>query len=358
MKRGLIIIVLLGLVLLPQTALASKLFYTGNIGVDSIDIKVEIQEKAELEANFFLKNYGEDKEEVSLSFAQCSAPLFSDGEELKNPISFEPGESKSIRLSCELDVTGETTKSLSIDPTLLFNGKPNAKPTKTLSIKALLPEGISKLVSASEEPSKEGFEDNRKFYEWHESDIYPTPLTLIWSTLQVDLDVYKEAIPREITEPGQVVRIEITVKNNGDAPVDNIILSDQYVALDFEAVDPIEEFSERENILTWSREIDSLDPGESRTLSYSVKYIGSSPRSHDFYLKPCVLTIDGKLISVSNKVRMSLGEIPPQTIAEAQAEKETEKVHYPSIFEISGIILVVTGGVGYLIRRRRRGGGK
>jgi len=348
---------LLGILLCLQAASATELFYTGGVEIDSIGIRVEVDDKATLKAVYLLTNYGDGAEEVNLRFAQCPASLWADGEELHNPLVFKPGESKSINLTCKLDIAGETTKRLYIDPTLLFDGNPNSKPTKALLIKVLLPEGVDELISASDEPDEEGFEGGRKFYTWSGIGIYPTPLSLIWSTLQVDIDVQKKASPQKITAPDQVIKVEITIKNNGNTSVNNIILSDQYVASDFEAVEPLDEFSRRESILSWMKKIDSLAPGESRTLAYSVKYIGFSPRNYDFYLKPCVMVIDGHLASMSNKVRMSQegeGALPSATL-KTSVEAEAARIHYPSIPMIAGVVflLAILGGIGYFVRRRR-----
>lgn len=348
---------LLGILLCLQATSASGLFYTGGVEINSIGIRVEIDDKATLKAVYLLTNYGDGAEEVNLQLAQCSESLWVDGEELHNPLIFKPGESKLINLTCELDVAGEVTKKLSIDSTLLFNGKPNSKPAKAMLIKVLLPEGVDELISASNEPSKEGFEGSRKFYAWSGINIYPTPVSLIWSTFKIDVDVLKKASPQKITASDQVIKVEIIIKNNGNTSVNNIILSDQYVVSDFEAVEPLEEFSRRESVLSWMKKIDSLKPGETRTMAYSVKYIRFSPRSYEFDLKPCVVTVDGHLVSMSNKVRMSQSskEIPHLETPEVPMKLESAPIRYPSIPVIGGIILIlIMGGIGFLKLKKRK----
>jgi hypothetical protein len=337
------VIILLGTLCHFQVALASDLFYVGDIAIESIGIRVEAGDEATVNAVYLLTNRGDREEEVNLQFAQSPVPLRADGEKLDNPIVFKPGERKSINLTCKLDITGETTKVLSLDSTLLFNGKPNSEPTKVILIKVLLPDGVSGLAWANQEPDEEGFEGGRKFYSWSSFDIYPTTLCLKWSTLKVELGVEKRASPHEITAPDQIINLEITVQNKGDTTANDIALSDQYVASDFEAVEPLEEFGRRETMLFWVKKIDSLEPGETKALAYSVKYIGFSPRSHDFDLKPCVVTVDGHLVSVSNKVRMSQSAeaMPPPAAPEAPPEPEAAPVHYPSLPLIGGIILIL-----------------
>ena len=349
--------VLLGILLYLQGVLATGLFYTGGVEIDSIGIRVEVDEKASLKAIYLLTNYGNETEQVNLRFAQCSASMRANGEELHNPIMFKPGESKLINLDCELDVAGKTTKKLFIDPTLLFNGKPNSKPAKALLIKVLLPRGVNKLISASKGSNEEGFEDGRKFYRWSRTHTYPTPLSLIWSTLKLDIDIQKKASPQKITAPDQVIRVEITIKNNGNTSLNNIMLSDQYVASDFEAVEPLEEFSRSESILSWRKRIDSLKPDEAKTLVYSVKYIGFSRRNYNFYLKPCVVVVDGHLASISNRVKISQeGEgalVSP--VLRTSVEARATRIRYPSLPTIAIVIflLAILGGIGYFIRRRR-----
>ncbi|MCK4722373.1 MAG: hypothetical protein KAT75_03660, partial [Dehalococcoidia bacterium] len=165
-KIAVIIVMLLGTLCPFQVALASDLFYAGNIIIDSIAIRVEADDEATVNAVYLLTNRGSEDEEVDLQFAQSPVPLKVDGEEICNPVVFKPYEKKSLNLTCNLNITGETTKTLSLDPTMLFNGKPNSEPTKALRIEVCLPQGINGLAWANQEPDEEGFEDGRKFYSW------------------------------------------------------------------------------------------------------------------------------------------------------------------------------------------------
>ena len=351
-----IIVTLLGTLCPFQVALASDLFYTGDIIIDSIAIRVEADDEATANAIYLLTNYDCYNEEVDLQFAQSPVPLEVDGEELSNPVVFKPWEKKSINLTDNLNITGETTKTLSLDPTMLFNGKPNSEPTKALLIKVFLPQGINSLAWANQEPDEEGFEDGRKFYSWSGVDIYPTILCLKWSTLQVKLSVEKSVTLREITTPNQIIDIEINLHNKGDTTVNRISLTDQYVAFEFTAVDPLREFGEYGPWLLWTKNINSLEPGETRTLAYSVKCVGFSSESYDFDLRPCVVTVDGHLAVVSNKVRMSQrgAAIPAPTDSDVPTESEAEPLHLPSLPLLGGITLIVAvvrGG--YLIWKRK-----
>ncbi|OGN97665.1 MAG: hypothetical protein A2Z77_04690 [Chloroflexi bacterium RBG_13_51_36] len=352
-------VVLLGILWPFKVALASDLFYGGDIVTDSIDIRVEADEHATVNATFLLTNRGTEDQEIDLQFAQSPVPLEADGEELSSPVLFRPGESKSINLTLNLDITGETTKMLFLDPAMLFDGKPNSETTKVLMIRVVLPQGVNGLAWASQEPDEESFEDGRKSYSWSNADIYPTTLCLKWSTLQVELIVEKSATPQEITSRDQRIDLEITLQNKGNTTVDRIALTDLYMAFDFEAVYPLWEFSEEATWLFWMKNINSLEPGETETFAYRVRYIGVSSQSSEFDLEPCVVTVDGHLVTMSNKVRMSkTGDaLPNPTDSEAPPESEAGPLHFPSLPLLGGILLILAiARGGYLIWKRRHTG--
>jgi len=356
-KIALIIVMLsLGTLCPFQLALAGDLFYAGNIITDSIAIRVEADDEATVNAVYLLTNRGRYNEKVDLQFAQSPVPLEADGEELCNPVVFEPYEKKSINLTHNLNITGETTKTLSFDPTILLNGKPNSEPTKALLIKVFLPQGISGLAWTNQEPHEEGFEDGRKFYSWSSVDIYPTILCLKWSTLQVELSVEKSVTPQEITTLNQIISVQINLQNKGDTAVKEISLTNKYSGFEFAPVYPWWEFGKQEPWLLWRENIYSLEPGETRTLAYFMRYVGLSSQSYDFDLEPCVITVDGHLVVVSNKVRMSqsVGVVPVRADSDALRESEAEPLHSPSL-PLLGIIALIVAVVrgGYLIWRRK-----
>ncbi len=366
MKAGIAITVsLIGILCSLQVALADDLFYSGDVVTESIGISIDIDEEATVNTVYLLRNRGSVEEEIDLQFTDPPLSLQVDGETLGNPVVFNPGERRSVNATFKLDSTGGTTKTLYLDPVLLFDGIPNAEPAGTLMIEALLPEGVSGLAWASHEPDEESLDGGRKLYSWKDTTVYPTPLTLKWSILGIDLSVDKSASPLEITEPGQVINIQITLTNNGDAALNDIRLVDQYVISAFAEIEPSVESGTKENTLFWQKHISTLGPGENTTVSYSIKYIAAIPQIHEFDLKPTVITVEGHLISVSNTVRMKQSaELPvsasePQTTpAELEETPEpeadgTENSAWP--FIAGGIILalLIMGGAVYFIRRRR-----
>jgi hypothetical protein len=358
-KIALITVMLLGTLCPFHVALGSNLFYVGDIIIDSVNMTVEADDEATVHVVYLLTNRGTEREEIDLQFAQCPVPLEADGEELGNPVVFGPGERKSINLTCKLNITGETTKMLSLNPTMLFNGKPNSMPAKVLLIRVLLPEGIRGLVWANQEPDEEGLQDSRRFYSWSGVDIYPTTLCLKWSNLQIELSVEKHAAPQEITTGNQTINLEITIQNKSETPVNGIALVDQYLASDFERSEPLWEFHEREGWLFWTENIGEMGPGEIRIFAYSVKYTGFSSQDYDFDLRPTVVTVGGHLVCVSNKLRMSQrgGTAPAPTNQEVPIESEAEPLRFPSLPLLGGIILIlVIAREGYLIWKGRHTG--
>ncbi len=362
-----LIISLIGILCCFQAALAADLFYSGDVVIESVGINIDIDdEDATLTAVYLLRNQGSIEEQVDLQWADPSASLTLDGETLVNPVTFNPGERRAINVAFNLKNAGETTKTLSIDPAMLFDGKPHAEPAGTVLIEALLPEGVNALAWASQEPDEESMDGGRALYTWKAAGLYPTSLTLKWSTLGIDLSIEKSANPKEITEQDQIITIQLTLNNNGDTALENIYLVDQYVLSDFEMVEPLVESGTRENILYWEKHISSLGPGEKTTASYSVKYIATIPQIYEFDLNPTVVTVDGHLVSVSNKVRIKQSvELPlltpeatpaePATTPEP-AEDETEGFPWVLVIGIIVAALIIIAVVSYVLLKRKTGG--
>ena len=366
MKAAIIVAVLLTSMLCTfQAVSADDLFYSGDVVTESLGVNIDIDdEEATVSAVYLLNNRGSETEEINLQYDSSPASLQIDGETLANPVVFNPGDRKSVTATFKLDITGEITKTLFLDPTLLFNGSPSSEPASSIMIKALLPEGVNGLAWASHEPDEESVESGRRLYTWTYYDLYPTPLTLKWSTLLVDLSLEKSASPLEITEPDQVINIEITLTNNGDTEVSDIQLVDQYSASLFAEIEPSTESATQENMLFWQKTIGSLSPGETVSLHYSVTYIASVTQDYEFDLTPTVVTVGGHLVSVSDKVRMKIGTEVPTSTPEAPAEPEKSLEDEEGTVDgsswplITGIVvpvlLIAVAGTGYFFRRRSR----
>ncbi|UCG83586.1 MAG: hypothetical protein JSW38_01850 [Dehalococcoidia bacterium] len=367
MKAVIVItVVLVSLLGTFQAISADDLFYSGDVVTESLGINIDIDdEEATVTAVYLLNNLGSETEEINLQCDYSTALFQIDGETLENPVVFNPGDRKSVTATFKLDITGETTRTLYLVPDLLFDGSPNSEPAAVIMIKALLPEGVNGLAWASHEPDEESLESGRKRYSWTYFDVYPTPLTLKWSTLGVDLSLEKSASPVEVTQPDQVISIEITLKNNGDMELVDIQLVDQYSASHFAEIEPSTESGTRENILFWQKTIDSLSPGETMSLHYSVTYIAPITQDYELDLKPTVVTVGGNLVLVSNKVRMEISTEPHASTPEPQATAEPEKSpgreegtledsSWPLKSGIVVPVLLIMAGAVYFFRKRRR----
>jgi len=371
MKAAIAVIVsLISILCTFQATSAANLFYSGDIVIDSVGINIDIDhQEATVSAVYLLENRGSETEEINLEYNYSPASLQINGETLANPVAFYPGDRKSVTVNFKLNPTGETTKTLFLDPTLLFNGIPNSEPAVKLMIKALLPEGINGLAWVSHEPDEESLENGRKHYSWRDVNVYPTPLTLKWSTLGVDLSIEKSASPAEITQPNQVIDIKITLTNNGDTELSDIHLVDQYVASHFGEIEPSTESGTLDNLVFWQKTINSLGQRETISLDYSVKYIASVSQVQEFNLRPTVVTVGGNLVSVSNQVRMKLSAEPPTSTPEMPAtptpaelekspepkEEKPEDSSWPIIlYIVVPVLVIIIACTGFILHRRKR----
>jgi len=293
---------------LADTASAS-LFYGGNVSIESITADIVIDDSANVAVGYVLVNEGGKAESVSLGSPE-STDLWEGNAKLSNPVVFGANESKTLESTYAGEVKGDATKTFSFDPKITINNKSSSKSVEEYLVKILLPKGVEGIIWSNKGYLSSGIENGRASYLWAESDVYPTTLTIKWSTLGVSLSAEKNASPQKITEPGQAITVGIVLENRGVKVVDGILLTDDYVPSDFEAVEPREDFildgdNSSEPHLFWIKRIDPLQPGERRAFSYSVRYVGDVSQIHGFSLKPVTVTVGGHLVAVSNEVLMT-----------------------------------------------------
>jgi hypothetical protein len=339
-------------------------FYTGKVVIETIDAHISIDDNATVIVEYTLVNEGDKEESIDLAFQQFPVQLWIGDEAVQNGVSFNPTEKKIITLAYVTDVEGETTKAFSFNPALTFNGQVNSTRVKTTLVEILLPYGIHHLIGSNKEWTYEEVGlNNRVSYRWAYNDVYPTTLTVQWSTLDIDLSVQKNASPQKITEPNQILNIEILVQNKGDLAVNNIVISDDYVPYEFEAYEPLEEFSLQESTqsdprLYWVKQIEVLQPGESRSLNYSVRYVGDVSQIFDFDLRPCIVLVEGNLIGVSNTLTLSKMVGAEAAGEEGATEPSVTPKHLdPLFFGIIAIAVVIGVGLivtGIILTKRRR----
>jgi len=353
-KQISVIMVLLFIVsigsLLAGTACAQVSFYTGDVVISSLDASIDIQEKANVNLNYVLKNEGAAECEVSLTFPS-EATVLMDGKEFSNPVIFKPGESKTFSLSYEKEVKGEKLRVFTFDPFILFDDMPNSKRVRSYSVKVMLPEGINRLVTSNKKYDLKTLENGRATYLWSKKNIYLTSLMIKWSIIDVDLAVEKTVTPNEITAPDQIVNIKITIENKGNKEVKSITLMDNFFPADIEAVSPLEEFTmqggpEEEPRLIWCKKVESLMPKEIKNYQYSIKI----KRLFNTTLDPLTVIVEGSLVSVSNEVNIeAVSQLPP-------SPTPTPKP-IPSFLPIALVIVVILAVItvlALLLRRRKR----
>lgn len=326
----------------------AELFYTGNIAIDSLSAEIDVNQNASVTVEYTLSNRVEEKEEVTLGFSPESALVLLDGEELSNPVSFAAGEVRKLSLSYSMEVGTEDYKMIIFNAVLLFNDKSNSRTISNYRVKAILPDGINRLVH-SNKPFETTSEDGRAAVIWTESNVYSIPLSFSWSTTGIDITATKKATPSVISSPDEVVMIEVTIQNNGDEEVRDIELYDDFFPTLFEAVEPLEEFNlvypeDSDAHLYWTKKIDSLQPGESKAYTYSIKVKIVSPET---MLNPLTALVNGAPVATSNDI-IIYGESEEQIVYKP-GEREI-----PTLYVIIGAIVVVAIIASVLVVRSRK----
>lgn len=327
---------------LVQTASASGLFYDGNVTAESINANIVIDTNALISVEYTLVNEGDEDENIVLGFNGKNETVF-----------IKQKEKKTINLTYTATVDGDVTKIFSFNPILTFNGKPNSKRVNTIFSEIVLPSGIQKIIWTNKNYASKGVNTNgRVYYSWADSDIYPTTVIVKWSTLDVDLNIIKDASPQEIKLPNQTISIKIIIENKGGKEVNNITLTDDYVPSEFEAIEPIDEFfmsggNTSDPRLFWKKNIDKLSPNEVKNITYSIKYIGDISQIYNFELKPCVLLVNGNLIGVSNEVTIS------RMVGVGAGKEKTETPEFPITYLIIIIVIIVIGLIIVLFKSKR-----
>jgi hypothetical protein len=329
----------------PHRALADSPFYEGEIVIDSVEALVDIEEEASVEIKYILVNRSDAETTVDIDVLIPDADVLIDGEEFSNPLAFNPGEVKDLVVSAVIEPQGEDTKTLAIPTNLALDGKFHAEWTKLWVVRATLPEGVRGIILASKEPTEQGAnEAGRITYTWEYVNIYPTTLDFKWSVLDLALDLEKRVSPEKITEPDQILTIEVQIQNLGDREIANVLLLDDYVPTDFEAVEPlgelfIPETEESDPHLFWAKEILLLGAGEKRSFQYKVKYTGDVSVIHDLELKPCRVMVEGRLVSVSNLVRIS------KMVGAGQEVAQQEELEKSAPFPLWAVIILAFVGI-------------
>jgi hypothetical protein len=240
-------------------------------------------------------------------------------------VVFDPGEVKELQIQYQDVIDGTLLQSYVLDPGLTFNGKPNAARVNEFTVQVVLPPGIDSLLGANKDYIQEATQaDGRMAYTWQQFDQYPTPLSVRWTVIEADLRLEKSATPQEITESNQEVEVQIVVENLGDTALEGLTLRDDYVPSDYEAAAEdeylaLQTYEASDPRLVWQVEIERLEPGESQTFHYRLRYIGDVSGPIHFNLKPCAALSEGVLVAVSNPVSMQKVGSPEAAPAAARS---------------------------------------
>jgi hypothetical protein len=349
-KNLLLTIILLGWIC--QAVGAADLFYSGNIGIDSIQADVDLRDAGSVTIVYSLSNQGDAPETVTVEYWNTSNSLYVGNAPVRNPVLFRAGEHQSFIVRYRETIREQEPKTFTLDPTLLFNGAFAPGTAGEYTVSLVLPAGVKALLTSSKGFQSKGTTgDGRVQYTWKFENEYPTQLTVKWTTLEIDLEVTKDVSPPTITEQNRVLKMEITVQNLGEERVDNLTLSDNYVPSNYEAIEPMSEFFSPDlNVsdprVIWKRNLGALNPGETKRVTYSVKYIGNLSIYSIINLPPTGVYWNGTLVGISNAVPVSLSPAP------AAGEEPPSPTVTPLAGWMVVMALIVTGLFAFSRQRR------
>jgi len=363
MTRRIFLTTLFVLLVLSLTypSYAEDPFYDGPILIDSIFVHVVLDEDAQVEAQYTLVNSSKETTQVSVTFAESSIGFLLRDSPIEDPLAFRPGESKTITLRITTGIEGESLRSFSFNPSVLFDRKRHSQVVNFHSTTIVLPEGVDRFISETQATAhREVDETGRAVYTWEYFSLYPTTFYLMWSAMDVDLQLLKQVQPARITKPDQALTITVTLENHGDQPVNNVSLVDDFDPAEFEAIQPEGEFihsesSDSDPHFYWRAAIDQLEPGEVKSYEYEVRYVGDVSMIHNFTIKPCTALVDGNMVSISNRVTISKLVGAVKVFPEVEAPQETvETPSIPPLLIVGGLIGVAFIFIGLYLAWRRR----
>jgi hypothetical protein len=360
-------IIILGICLMvliaAQPVAAQDLFYSGSITIDDIEVILDIRDEAVILGEYVLTNRGEVEESVTLGVPEREAAFWEGDDPVTGPITFHSGETKTIQARYTAPVEGTGTHALSFTPAITLNGAFHPEPPACVSVTAWLPENVQKILHSNKDMTRHPpDEKGRVAYSWEEFNIYPTSFTILWSTQQLDLSVEKSATPSRITEFDQHITVQLVIHNHGEDVIEDIVLMDDFVPSEFEAVEPMDAFwvpqvEESDPHLYWTKHFDELQPGQEMTVQYVLKYIGDTSMVYTIQLKPCRVTAGGLLVGVSNHVPL-YQRVGVTIDTEMGAEPPLEEAGIPQTWLLIAIVGAALGiglilAAAFLAWRRR-----
>ncbi len=330
-----------------MTPVNAALFYTGDVHIESLSATINVTDQAEVTVRYTLVNRGAATEEVGLSVSPAEAAILVDGTTTSNPVIFSPGQQRELALSYSMELFPSEFQRITFNPMLFFNNMASAHRIDNYTVQMVLPEGITRIISASKSYDDSKIENGRLVVTWQEENVYPSALNVSWTTLEVAIAAIKKAQPETIATAGEVVNVEITIQNQGEQEVRNLKLIDSFFPGAFAAVDPLDDFELVEPEMSdphlyWEKEIDYLAAGETRVFSYSieVRNLGLQTR-----LDPLTVLVNDTPVAASNELVL---------YDELTQDGEAAGVGLGFPWQYIVIGSAVAGAVGGIIGYRRR----
>ncbi len=328
----------------------AALFYSGGVSIDSLSATIDMTTKADITVEYELVNQGDSSESVTLTFSPSGATAHIDGSALSNPVTFDKGQQRKLTLSYSVSLPTTAYQSILFSPMLFFDDMANSQRAKSYNVKLTLPQGINRITYSSVAYDSNATQAGKQVFIWNKSDVYPSPLSIAWTTLDVNIAATKTATPNSITTAGEIIKVSVAVQNNGATEIGNITLRDNFypgafeaIALldEFELTQPEQQFSDPH--LYWTKEIDSLASGETKTYTYSVKVktLGLETR-----LEPLIVSLNGTPVAVSNDVVLS---------SELEGKYGPQPSKFPIVYVVVAIVVVaaIIASV-FIIKVRKR----
>jgi hypothetical protein len=314
MKSSSLIAVLLCLmVLIPvRPAEAQSLFYEGDVVVESISSTITLSEEAVVESAYVLHNKGGQEEQLSVQLADPDARDGLVYFVVEDPLILQPGERKTLLSKYILPLPEEDFQTLAYHLALNFNDLPLAESPIHMETEVILPEGVSRLTAANKDFIGPEVDDQGRSHLFRQvQNRFPTRTTLKWNRLGLDLRVGKSVQPQKITEADQTLEVEIVVENMGQVLLESLLVQDSFSPSTYQGVSPEEAFTltdpeVSDPRLLWQAEVPSLEVGETRSFTYTVRYVGDVRQIYDLEVDPAVVLWGGQAVALSNPVRVGL----------------------------------------------------
>lgn len=303
MKIGKIIVLCLALFLITHASNAAISFYKGSAVVSSFKANVDITDKAEIKMHYVLSG----KDNVSLEFINvpASAKITVNGKAYNRSIKIAIDNEVPITVEYTTNTGSGAAKQLSIDPNILFNGNFNSNKIGSYNVEIKMPSGVKELLSSSENPSFVQTIDGRKQLSWGKLNSYATSLTINWHEFDYDIDVQ-----RIINVLEDTFIVKNVVKNKG-RQVSNVKLVQSFLAGDFEAIEPLNEFETitagNDVRLEWRKEISIIPANSTVEFEYKLK---ATERGENVVFRPLHLLVDNNLIKIIQRVEYTGGAKP------------------------------------------------